>query len=428
MYVVIDELSRELRPPLTGDAAIAEADRCLECGGPHAPAPCVVDCPANVDVPGFVAAIAGGDPATAARTIFAENVLGGTCARVCPVEVLCQRDCVLVHEGRAPIEIGALQRYATDWAYKNGVPLRAAARSNGKSVAVVGAGPAGLAAAGELAARGYAVTVYDEREEVGGLVRYAIAPYRQTNEPLPDEARLLADLDVEFRLGTRVDAAGLEELSHDVDAVVLAVGMGADVDVSYANDDLEGVWESLPFIERLKSGEPPAVGGRVAVVGGGNTAVDVAIEAKRLGADVSLLLYRRTEQEMPAYEHEVELARREGVEIRFLTSPVAFVGDGHVEGVRCAEMRLGAPDESGRRRPEPVPGSEFVIPVDTVVKAIGQRPRDEFRSLLESVDEDGRTENPKFFAAGDAVNGGASVVQAVAEAKRAVSTLEETLR
>jgi glutamate synthase (NADPH/NADH) small chain len=428
MDVVIDELSRELRPPLTGDAAIAEADRCLECGGPHAPAPCVVDCPANVDVPGFVAAIAGGDPATAARTIFAENVLGGTCARVCPVEVLCQRDCVLVHEGRAPIEIGALQRYATDWAYKNGVPLRAAARSNGKSVAVVGAGPAGLAAAGELAARGYAVTVYDEREEVGGLVRYAIAPYRQTNEPLPDEARLLADLDVEFRLGTRVDAAGLEELSHDVDAVVLAVGMGADVDVPYDNDDLEGVWESLPFIERLKSGEPPAVGGRVAVVGGGNTAVDVAIEAKRLGADVSLLLYRRTEREMPAYEHEVELARREGVEIRFLTSPVAFVGDGHVEGVRCAEMRLGAPDESGRRRPEPVPGSEFVIPVDTVVKAIGQRPRDEFRSLLESVDEDGRTENPKFFAAGDAVNGGASVVQAVAEAKRAVSTLEETLR
>jgi glutamate synthase (NADPH/NADH) small chain len=428
MDVVIDELSRELRPPLTGDAAIAEADRCLACGGPHAPAPCVVDCPANVDVPSFIAAIAGGDPATAARTIFAENVLGGTCARVCPVEVLCQRDCVLVHEGRAPIEIGALQRYATDWAYKNGVPLRAAARSNGKSVAVVGAGPAGLAAAGELAARGYAVTVYDEREEVGGLVRYAIAPYRQTNEPLPDEARLLADLDVEFRLGTRVDAAGLEELSHDVDAVVLAVGMGADVDVPYDNDDLEGVWESLPFIERLKSGEPPAVGGRVAVVGGGNTAVDVAIEAKRLGADVSLLLYRRTEQEMPAYEHEVELARREGVEIRFLTSPVAFVGDGHVEGVRCAEMRLGAPDESGRRRPEPVPGSEFVIPVDTVVKAIGQQPRDEFRSLLESVDEEGRTENPKIFAAGDAVNGGASVVQAVTEAKRAVSTLEERLR
>jgi glutamate synthase (NADPH/NADH) small chain len=422
-----DELARELRPPLTAEAATVEADRCLECGGAHAAAPCVVGCPANVDVPAFVAAIAAGDPATAARTIFAENVLGGTCARVCPVEVLCQRDCVLIHEGRPPIEIAALQRYATDWAHGNGVPLRAATAANGKSVAVVGAGPAGLAAAGELAARGYAVAVYDERAEVGGLVRYAIAPYRQTNEPLPDEARLLSELGVDFHLGTRVDSARLSELLDEVDAVVLAVGMGADVDLTYPGDDLEGVWESLPFIERVKTGEAPAVGKRVAVIGGGNTAVDVAVEAKRLGAEVSLLLYRRTEEEMPAYEHEVELARDEGVQIRLLTSPVAFVGEGHVEGVSCAEMRLGERDESGRRRPERVPGSEFVIPVDTVVKAIGQEPRSEFRQLLEAVDENGRTGHPKVFAAGDAVNGGASVVQAVADAKRAVAAVEEAL-
>ncbi len=423
-----DELARELRPPLTAEAALVEADRCLECGGAHAPAPCVVGCPAGVDVPGFVAAIAAGDPGTAAQTIFAENVLGGTCARVCPVEVLCQRDCVLIHEGRPPIEIAALQRYATDWAYTDGLQLRAAAQPNGKRVAVVGAGPAGLVAAGELAARGYAVTVYDEREEVGGLVRYAIAPYRQTNEPLPDEARLLSELGVEFRLGMRVDSAHLAELLDEVDAIVLAVGMGPDVDVTYPGDDLDGVWESLPFIEALKTAEPPGVGKRVAVIGGGNTAVDVAVEAKRLGAEVSLLLYRRTEQEMPAYEHEIELARDEGVEIRLLTSPVAFVGENHVNGVGCAEMRLGARDESGRRRPERVPGSEFVISVDTVVKAIGQRPRDEFQSLLDDVDEDGRTGHPKIFAAGDAVSGGASVVQAVAEAKRAVAAIEEVLR
>jgi glutamate synthase (NADPH/NADH) small chain len=428
MTVILDELSRELRPPLSADEAVVEADRCLECGGPYAEAPCLTACPADVDVPRFVAAIAAGDPGTAAATIFAENVLGGTCARVCPVEVLCQRDCVLVHEGRAPIEIGALQRYATDWAYANGVSLRAPMPPNGRCVAVVGAGPAGLAAAGELAARGYAVSVYDEREEVGGLVRYAIAPYRQTDEPLPDEARLLRELGVELRLGTRVDGARLRQLEDEVDAIVLAVGMGADADVEYEGDALEGVWESLPFIERLKTGAAPEIGSRVAVIGGGNTAVDVAVEAKRLGADVSLLLYRRTEQEMPAYEHEVELARREGVEIRFLTSPVGFVGDGHVEGVRCAQMRLGAPDESGRRRPEPVPGSDFVIPVETVVKAIGQRPREEFAHLLESVDEDGRTGDPMVFAAGDAVNGGASVVQAVAEAKRAVKALDEWLR
>jgi glutamate synthase (NADPH/NADH) small chain len=428
MTVILDELSRELRPPLSADEAVVEADRCLECGGPYAEAPCVTACPADVNVPRFVAAIAAGDPGTAAATIFAENVLGGTCARVCPVEVLCQRDCVLVHEGRAPIEIGALQRYATDWAYANGVSLRAPMPPNGRCVAVVGAGPAGLAAAGELAARGYAVSVYDEREEVGGLVRYAIAPYRQTDEPLPDEARLLRELGVELRLGTRVDGARLRQLEDEVDAIVLAVGMGADADVEYEGDALEGVWESLPFIERLKTGAAPEIGSRVAVIGGGNTAVDVAVEAKRLGADVSPLLYRRTEQEMPAYEHEVELARREGVEIRFLTSPVGFVGDGHVEGVRCAQMRLGAPDESGRRRPEPVPGSDFVIPVETVVKAIGQRPREEFAHLLESVDEDGRTGDPMVFAAGDAVNGGASVVQAVAEAKRAVKALDEWLR
>jgi glutamate synthase (NADPH/NADH) small chain len=293
---------------------------------------------------------------------------------------------------------------------------------------VIGAGPAGLAAAGELAARGYAVTVYDERDEIGGLVRYAIAPYRQTNEPLPDEARLLADLGVAFRLSTSVDSARLQELADEVDAIVLAVGMGPDLDVTYEGDHLDGVWESLQFIEKLKAGEPPALGPRVAVIGGGNTAVDVAVEAKRLGADVSLLLYRRAEQEMPAYEHEVDLARREGVEIHFLTSPVAFVGEDRIEGVHCAEMRLGTPDESGRRRPEPVPGSEFVIPVDTVVKAIGQQPRGEFRALLESVDPDGRTLNPKIFAAGDAVNGGGSVVQAVREAKRTVSALDEALR
>jgi dihydropyrimidine dehydrogenase (NAD+) subunit PreT len=415
----------ELRLPLTPADALVEADRCLECGGPYAPAPCALACPADVDVPRFVAQIADGDPGGAARTIFAENVLGGTCARVCPVEMLCQRDCVLLHDGRPAIEIGALQRYATEWAYANGVPLREPAPPNGHRVAVVGGGPAGLAAAGELAARGYAVTVFDEREEVGGLVRYAIAPYRQSNEPLPDEARLLEELGVEFVMETRIDAARLHELEDVFDAIVLAVGMGADVDVSYDGDDLEGVWESLPFIEQLKVGEPPAVGSRVAVIGGGNTAVDVAVEAKRLGAEVSLLLYRRTEHEMPAYEHEVELARREGVEIRFLVNPVAIVGNGHVEGVRCAQMRLGKPDASGRRRPEAVSGSEFVIPVDTVVKAIGQRPRDEFLELIESVDEHGRTANPRVFAAGDAINGGASVVQAVSEAKRAVAAIEK---
>jgi len=425
---VASVLFEELRPPLTRTDAVVEADRCLECGGRHAPAPCAVACPASVDVPRFIAQVASGATVEAARTILAENLLGGTCARVCPVEVLCQGACVLPHEGRPPIAIAQLQRFATDCAFEHDVALRKRAPSNGRRVAVVGAGQAGLAAAGELASRGYTVTLYDERDEIGGLVRYAIAPYRVTSEPLPAEARLLERLGVEIVLGTRVDAARLRELEDEFDAVVLAVGMGADVDVSYPGDDLDGVFESLPFIERLKAGEPAGVGGRVAVIGGGNTAIDVAVEAKRLGAQVSLLLYRRTEHEMPAYEHEVDLARAEGVEIRFLVNPVAFVGESRVEAVRCAEMRLGEPDATGRRRPEPVPGSEFDIPVDTVVKAIGQRPRDEFHELLLSVDDDGRTADPKVFAAGDAVNGGASVVQAVREAKRAVAAIDGGLR
>lgn len=428
MAQVAAPLVEELRPPLAEAEALLEADRCLACGGVHAPAPCVVRCPAEVDVPGFVAAIADGEPATAADTIFAANLLGGTCARVCPVEALCERDCVLVHERRRPVAIGALQRYATDWAFAHGLPLRDAAPPNGRRVAVVGAGPAGLTAAGELAARGYDVTVYDERADTGGLVRYAIAPYRLTSEPLPEETAALEALGVTFRLRTRVDAPRLRQLEEEVDAVVLAVGMGDDVDTSFPGDDLEGVWDSLDFIERLKAGDPPRLGNRVAVIGGGNTAVDVAVEAKRLGAEVSLLLYRRTEHEMPAYEHEVELARREGVCLRFLTSPVAFVGAGRVEGVRCVEMRLGDPDPSGRRRPVPVPGTEHVVPVDAVVKAIGQRPREEFAGLLGGVDELGRTADPRVFAAGDAVNGGASVVQAVREARRVADAIDEALR
>lgn len=416
-------LFSDLHPPLTAEEALLEADRCLECDGPYAEAPCLAACPADVDVPAFVAAIADGDPARAARTIFESNLLGGTCARVCPTEILCQSDCVLKHEGREPIDIGRLQRFATEWAFERGLPLRDRAEPNGKRVAVVGAGPAGLAAAGELAARGFDVTVYDDRAEAGGLVRYGIAPYRQTNEPLPDETRALRELGVELRLGTRV--AGFDDL--DADAVVLAVGMGADADIAYPGDDLPGVWDSLPFIEALKTGSLPKVGARVAVVGGGNTAVDVAVEARRLGAEVVALLYRRTEKEMPAYAHEVELAREEGVELRFLTNPIAFEGNGRLTGVRCVEMRLGEPDASGRRRPEPVPGSDFVVPVDTAVKAIGQRPRDEFAELVASADDRGRTSDPRVFAAGDAVNGGATVVEAVRGAKVAAQSLVEAL-
>ena len=428
----------ELRPPLGRAEALVEADRCLECGGPHAPAPCAVACPAGVDVARFIAEIADGDPRAAAATIFEENILGGTCARVCPVEVLCEGACVLEREGRPPIAIGALQRYATDWFFEQGEPIRAKTPPNGRRVAVIGAGPSGLTCAAELSARGYAVTVFDEREEIGGLVRYAIAPYRQVREPLPDEERAFTELGVELRLGTKVESRmQLEALAGGADAVFLGVGLGADTKVSYPGDDLHGVWESLPFIEAIKTGQAPSVGQRVVVIGGGNTAIDVAREAVRLGADDVTILYRRTEAEMPAYAHEIEEAREEGVRFRFLAAPVAFLGQSLLVEVECVEMALGEPDDSGRRRPVPREGSEFTIPADTAVKAIGQEPRSELAAWVDglqlergkvAVDADGRTGNRKFFCGGDAINGGASVVEAVRDGKRAAEAIDEELR
>lgn len=434
----MEAVYEELLPALSEEEAIVEADRCLECGGPYAEAPCVVDCPAGVDVPAFVSAIARGDHDEAARTIFAENILGGTCARVCPVEELCASACVLEHEGRAPIAIGRLQRFAAERALEADLPLRArSAPYNWFRVAVIGAGPAGLAVAGELATRGYSVTVYDERPEPGGLVRFGIAPYRQLCEPLPKEARLVAELGVSFELGIGIDnPEALAFIEEEADAVVLAVGAGPDTEVPYAGDDLPGVWSSLPFIEAIKTGRFPDVGVRVAVIGGGNTAIDVARESLLLGAD-TVVLYRRTEDEMPAYRQEVVEAKEEGVEFSWLTVPLRFLGTDRVEGVECRRAVLGEPDESGRRRPVEVPGSEFVVPADTVVKAIGQQPRSEFLSWIDGLEREhgwihvdrstGQTGNPTYFAAGDALNGGATVVEAVRGAKVAAAGIDEWL-
>jgi len=434
---IVIELPDELRPPISEAEALVEADRCLACGGPHAPAPCAVACPADIDVPGFIAAIAAGDADGAAKTIFAENLLGGTCARVCPVEVLCEGACVFVHSGRKPIAIGALQRFATDAARAEGPPPgRERAPDKGRSVVVVGAGPSGMACAGELAALGYGVTVFDEHDEPGGLVRYAIAPYREQQDPLPAEAAALAALGVEFRLGVPSAAAEAQRAIDAADAVYLGVGLGPDTEVSYPGDDLPGVWNSLPFIEALKTGSPPRVGHDVIVVGGGNTAIDVAREALRLGADRVTMVYRRTRAEMPAYSHEIDEAEAEGVRFSWLSDPIRLIGTHRVEAMECRMMRLGDPDASGRRRPEPVEGSEFVLRADTVVKAIGQRPRTELGEWVQGlefdgpalrIDTEGRTSNPRFFAGGDVANGGSSVVEAVREGKRAARAIDRWL-
>ncbi len=429
----------ELRPPLSQEDALVEADRCLECGGPYAPAPCTVACPADIDVPGFIARIAAGRTGAAAQTILAENLLGGTCARVCPVEVLCVGACVLPHDGRPPIAIAQLQRFAMDEALGPDLLARPRSAPTGRRVAVIGAGPAGLVCAGELAALGHRVTVYDEREEVGGLVRYAIAPYRIDASPLPAERHMLEAIGVELRLGTRIDSReALDAITRDADAVFLGVGMGADADVHYPGEELPGVWDSLPFIEALKTGHPPAVGRRVAVIGGGNTAIDIAREAVRLGAEQVTMIYRRTRPDMPAYAFEVDEAEAEGVAFQWLAAPVRFVGERRLEGVECRLQSLGQPDESGRRRPQPLEGSEFVLPADTAVRAIGQRPRSELADWIDGLEladgtvpvdpGPGQTANPRFFAGGDVINGGASVVEAVRDAKQAARGIDEWLR
>jgi dihydropyrimidine dehydrogenase (NAD+) subunit PreT len=426
-------LPNELRPPLGDKEAVLEAERCLVCSGPYAVAPCTMACPAGVDVPGFVDALAQQDVVAAAQTIFAENILGGTCARVCPVEVLCQGACVLAREGQEPIRIAALQRHATDWALVHELPLRPAAALTGRSVAVVGAGPAGLACAGELAARGHAVTVFEGHDEIGGLVRSAIAPYRIERDPLPAEQRALEALGVRFRLGTVVSCV---DALTAYDAVFLGVGLGDDVPLELPGDDLAGIWESLRFIEALKDGELRDIGDRVVVIGGGNTAIDVARESRRLGARHVTVAYRRTRAAMPAYAFEVEDAEREGVVFAWRTLPVRFLGEQQVEAVECVSVRLAPSDTGGRRRPVPVAGTEFNLRADTVVKAVGQRPRPElsgrFGGLQVSggkivVDDDGRTTNRRVFAGGDAVNGGASVVEAVCQGKRAALAIDRSL-
>lgn len=274
-----------------------------------------------------------------------------------------------------------------------------------------------MACAGELALRGHAVTLYEARDEPGGLARFAIAPYRIGREPLPRELRVLRELGVEIEFRRRVEREQLDAF----DAVFLGVGAGPDTEVAYPGDDVPGVWNSLDFIERIKLGAPPAVGRRTVVVGGGNTAIDVAREALRLGAEDVAIVYRRTRNELPAYVHEVAEAEEEGVRFQWLAAPVRVLGDAHVQGVECTLMRLDEPDDSGRRRPVPVDGSEFVIACDTLVKAIGQA-----GPKLE-VDESWQTSEARVFAGGDAVNGGSSVVEAVRAGRDAAAAIDRRL-
>jgi glutamate synthase (NADPH/NADH) small chain len=390
-----------------------------------------VACPTSIPVPHFIKRIAAGDSRGAAKAILDANPLGATCARVCPVEALCEGACVMNHMG-PPIAIGRLQRYATD-AVRSAPPIGVIAPpgSLGKRAAVVGAGPGGLTCALELARRGASVVVYEANELPGGLATYGIVPYRLPREISLGEAWLVQNHSVTIHTNTTVGRdVAVADLLQDFDAVFLAIGTGKVRPLGIPGDDLPGVWDALEFIARIRTQrlDTVPVGKRTIVIGAGNTAMDAANSSAKLGAESVEVVYRRTEKEMGAYPGEVALARSLGVVFRFLTIPVRIEGTDWVERLICQRARLGDAGPDGRRAPEPIPGSEFALPVDVVIRAVGQaKPTDLLdafgvthargSALADPVTR--QTANPKVFAGGDLVNGGLEAVNAVEDGKLA---------
>jgi dihydropyrimidine dehydrogenase (NAD+) subunit PreT len=418
----------EQLPPLTTHEAVVEADRCLYCYD----APCTHACPTHIDIPRFIKKIATNNLKGSAATIFASNLLGATCARVCPVQELCEGACVLGSEHK-PIAIGRLQRFAMDRARETGAYPIVKAPPTGRKIAVIGAGPAGLSCAGELAKLGHAVTIFEKRELPGGLSTYGIIALREPVDVALDEARMIAGLGVTIKTGVVFGTdLSLAELQRDFDSVVLSVGLGRTPELGIEGE--EAILDGLEFIEGSKTGKDVLkVGRKVIVIGAGNTAVDCATIAARFGADRVTMVYRRTDREMTCYEHEYDFALKEGIEFRFLSQPSRVVlEEGQPTGLECLRVELGAPDASGRPGPVPVAGSEFVLEADQIVKAVGQN-KPALAMLLGldtkkgfiAVDESFRTSMDGVFAIGDCIrtHGAASTVMAVQDGKLAAAAI-----
>jgi len=415
----------DITPPMNPRQAAIEAARCLYCFD----APCTQACPTRIDVPGFIKRTMTGNLRGAARVILDANILGESCGRVCPTEVLCEGACVMHEKGERPIEIGRLQRFAVDHVLDRKIRLIEAGKPNGRRVACIGSGPASLACAAELARRGFRVTVFDRGELAGGLNTYGIAAYKTRASDSMREVELVSSLGVEFRQKTEVGRdITFAQLEKDFDAIFIGVGLGETWAMDIPGEELEGVSGALEWIEQTKILPflQVVVGRRVACIGAGNTAIDVVTAARRLGAETVYLIYRRSEHEMPAFRYEYELAKKDGVSFLWQTQPARILGSGGVvTGIECVRTRLGAPDARGKRAPEIIPGSEFSIEVDMVVRAVGQRPITEFLRAIKGIElrkngtvvtnDNQQTGNAKYFAGGDCVNGGKEVVDAVAE-------------
>lgn len=430
----------DINPPYAPHNARVEANRCLFCFD----APCTRACPTHIDVPAFIKKIASNNMRGSAKTILDANILGMSCGRVCPVDSLCEGACVFNEREEPPIQIGRLQRYSIDWFYDHWETAKhmfKAGKPNGKKVACIGGGPASLSCAFYLAQLGYAVTIYDKNDRPGGLNTYGIARYKMSAEEALKEVKLVEHVGVKFVQKCEVGKdVAVDKLVKENDALFVGIGLGQTEDLGIPGEDLPGVVDAITFIDELKHKplRDVRVGRRVAVIGGGNTSVDAATQAKRLGAEMVMVLYRRSEAEMPAYGYEYEIAKKDGCVYHFLTAPKRILGEGCVTGVECLRMKLGKPDSSGRPAPEPVAGSEFVIECDMVIKSLGQKKMRDFienvlglrteRSGTVAVDPvTMQTSREKFYAGGDCVNGGKEVVHAVAHGKRAAWAIHKKL-
>lgn len=423
--------------------AVLEATRCMECVRPA----CVKGCPVNIDIPGFIAAIAERDFKKAAEIIKSENMLPAICGRVCPQENQCEGKCVLGVKEK-PVKIGALERFVADWERQNGVVTPKTEKPTGKRVAVVGSGPAGITAAAELSRSGHSVTIFESLHAAGGVLTYGIPSFRLPKDIVKAEIDQVLSLGAELKLNHIVGrSVSVKELLA-YDAVFLGTGAGLPSFMGIEGENLNGVYSANEFLTRVnlmhadrfpEYDTPVLKGNKVAVVGGGNVAMDAARVAKRMGAEV-YLIYRRREEDLPAREAEVANAVEEGVQFFCCANPVRILGGPAVTGIECVRMNMGALDESNRPCPVPYEGKDFLftLDVDVVIEAIGQSPNPLLVSLIPDLkrgrrgnvitDENGQTSIPNVFAGGDIATGAATVIEAMGNAKKASSAINELLK
>jgi dihydropyrimidine dehydrogenase (NAD+) subunit PreT len=425
----------DVPPPLLVDQARVEAARCLFCFD----APCTRACPTHIDVPRFIRQILHRDDVGAARTILDSNIFGGSCARACPTEVLCEGACVDSLLLQAPVQIGRLQRFACDVAADRGERFFEPGPPTGKRVAIVGSGPAGLSCAHELRRLGHDVIIFEARSVPGGLDTLGIAAYKISTQFALSEIDMVREIGIEIELGHRVTGPEIRRLLAEFDAVFLGIGLGRTLPLAIEGEDLEGVWEALEFIFQTHTG-PLAechVGANVVVIGAGNTAIDVATAARRLGAETVTICYRRSEALIPAFAYEYELAKADGVRFEWLAQPVRIVGAaGKVCGVEFLRTELGA-GASRSSAPRTIAGSNFTIAADMVVKALGQEPLFDLIAALPELRCDlgriavehatGATSVPGLFAGGDCLRQGGEVVDAVRVGKVAAQGIDAQL-